>query len=153
MDFLDFLLLSSLEEMSKPEKAPTPQPHIEIPLRHTQAGEEEPSLHSAWYTYPVIKKFFEPIADITVDEERAIVLMDIREGPATAFGVLEMGYRQEEFFKEWINTQNSLLDLSKSLAKYFTPPVALVIGSVIHPGELLFIARDGEILFDAIGDE
>lgn len=101
MDFLDFLLLNSLEEMSKSEKAPAPHPHIEIPLRCTQAEGEEPSLHSARYTYPVIKKFFKPIADITVDEEHAIVLMDIREGPATTFGALEMGYRQEEFFKEW----------------------------------------------------
>lgn len=153
MDFKDILLLSLLEETSYPKNDPVSPADIKNLFRsHVVAKENEktPSLYPARYAYPVIKKSLTPIADITVDEEHAIVLMELKDGLAMAAGVLELGYRQEEVMEGWRGARSSILDLSKSLAKHFTPPVALVITSVAHPGELLFMARDGEILMDAI---
>lgn len=154
MDFQDFLLLSLLEEASKSEQKPVPHADIKdlFPYATVEEKEERPSLYSAHYAYPIIEKSFEPIADITVDEEHAIVLMDLKDGLATAAGILELGYRQGEVMEGWRGARSSILDLSKSLAKHFTPPVALVITSIAHPGDLLFMARDGEILLDAIED-
>lgn len=151
MDFKDILLLSLLEETSHPKNDPVSPADIKNLFRSTLGAKEKtPSLYPARYAYPVIKKSLTPIADITVDEEHAIVLMELKDGLAMAAGVLELGYRQKEVMEGWRGARSSILDLSKSLAKHFTPPVALVITSVAHPGELLFMARDGEILMDAI---
>lgn len=152
MDFQDFLLLSLLEEASKSEQKPAPHTDIKdlFPSAAVEEKKERPSLYSAHYAYPIIEKSFEPIADITVDEEHAIVLMDLKDGLATAAGVLELGYRGQGVMKSWCGARNSIIDLSKSLARHFTPPVAFVIGSVAYPGELLFMVRDGEVLLDAI---
>lgn len=151
MDFKDILLLSLLEETSHPKNDPVSPAYIKNLFRSTLgANEKAPSLYPARYAYPVIKKSLTPIADITVDEEHAIVLMELKDGLAMAVGVLELGYRQEEVMEGWRGARSSIFDLSKSLAKHFTPPVALVITSIAHPGELLFMARDGEILLDAI---
>ena len=121
-----------------------------IPLCRCRRKKERPSLYSAHYAYPIIEKSFESIADITVDEEHAIVLMDLKDGLATAAGVLELGYRGQGVMKSWCGARDSIIDLSKSLARHFTPPVAFIIGSVAYPGELLFMAQDGEVLLDAI---
>lgn len=152
MEFQDILLLSLLEEAGKPRNNAISPSDVKNLFRSPIVDKEKtPSLYPARYAYPVIKKSFAPIADITVDEEHAIVLMDLKDGLATAAGVLELGYREQEVMKGWHGARDSILDLSKSLAKHFTPPVALVITSVTHPGELLFMARDGEILLDIIG--
>lgn len=152
MDFQDFLLLNLLEEASKSEQKPVPHTDIKyLSLSATvEEKEERPSLYSAHYAYPIIEKSFEPIADITVDEEHAIVLMDLKDGLATAAGILELGYRKQGVMKSWCGARDSIIDLSKSLARHFTPPVAFVIGSVAYPGELLFMARDGDVLLDTI---
>ena len=152
MDFQDFLLLSLLEEASKSEQKPVPHTDIKdlFPSTAVEEKEERPSLYSAHYAYPIIEKSFEPIADIIVDEEHAIVLMDLKDSLATAAGVLELGYRGQGVMKSWCGARDSIIDLSKSLARHFTPPVTFVIGSVAYPGELLFMARDGEVLLDAI---
>lgn len=152
MDFQDFLLLSLLEEASKSEQKPAPHTDIKdlFPSAAVEEKKERPSLYSAHYAYPIIEKSFESIADITVDEEHAIVLMDLKDGLATAAGVLELGYRGQGVMKSWCGARDSIIDLSKSLARHFTPPVAFIIGSVAYPGELLFMAQDGEVLLDAI---
>lgn len=153
MEFQDILLLSLLEEAGKPRNNPVSPSDVKNLFRSPIIEKEKtPSLYPARYVYPLIEKSFSPIADITVDKEHAIVLMDLKDGLATAAGVLELGYRQEELMKGWCGARDSILELSESLAKHFTPPVALVITSVAHPGELLFMARDGEILLDAIGE-